>query len=152
MTDDVFSQPASGTRLYLGDSLELQIDADLVGDWEVSVYDEDDWQIGVSPGDFGSRAPEAHAWRPAVGRLSEVRVASQRTPAGYVVELALPWALLGVDPAKTSAIGLALNVSDNDEPRPAQLSMVSSAPLRSWSDPRTFGTLVLEPPSSVGRP
>ena len=62
---------------------------------------------------------------------------------GYIVEFEVPWSLLGFDPDRTKSLGIALNVSDNDDPRPAQLTMISGAPKRSWSDPRSFATLVL---------
>jgi len=147
VVDDVFSQPASGAQLHLGDSVELQLDVDLTGDWDSAEYNDDDWQIGISPGDFAARPPEAFVWRPFVGPAEGVRVASQRLADGYTLEIELPWALVGFDPLRTAGLGLALNVSDNDDPRPAQLTMISSAPARSWSDPRTFGTLVLLPGS-----
>ena len=134
----------TGGRIDLGDSLEIQFDTDLEGDWEDASYSEDDWQIGVSPGNFAGREPEVHVWRPALGVLTEVVVASRRLESGYAVELELPWELLRFDLTGPRSLGLALNVSDNDDPLPAQLTMISSAPARSWSDPRTFGTLVLD--------
>lgn len=144
VTDDFFSQPSTGERLYLGDSLEIQLDTDLEGDWDDATYSDDDWQIGVSPGDFAGREPEVYVWRPALGALTEVVVASRRLESGFAVELELPWELLRLDLTGPRSLGLALNVSDNDDPLPAQLTMISSAPARSWSDPRTFGTLFLD--------
>ena len=47
--DDVFSQPAAKELLYLGDSVEIQLDTELLADSEVDTFDEDDWQIGFSP-------------------------------------------------------------------------------------------------------
>lgn len=143
VTDDVFSQPARGEELYLGDSIEVQIDADLAGDWSSQGYNDDDWQIGLSPGDFGDAPPEAFVWRPDLRPAESVRLAAMPLESGYALEAAIPWALLGVDPARTPGIGIALNASDNDDPRPAQLTMVSSAPRRSWSDPGSFATLWL---------
>ena len=146
VVDDVFSQPAQGTRLYLGDSLELQLDADRQGDADSGEYNGDDFQIGLSPGDFGARRPEAYVWRPGNVTGVEVAVAAQRLDDGYVLEAAIPWRALGAAPNRTPSLGIALNVSDNDLPAPAQLTMASSTPNRSWGDPRTFGTLVLVPP------
>ncbi len=34
---------------------ELQLDLDLYGDWASSDYDTDDWQVGLSPGNFADR-------------------------------------------------------------------------------------------------
>jgi hypothetical protein len=142
--DDVFSQPSRGERLYLGDGLELQVDSDLTGDWGAAAYNADDYQVGLSPGDFGAAPAEAFIWRPLGTPNTGIRVASGRLPDGYAVEAAIPWARFGVDPEQTAALGFALNVSDNDVPEPAQLTLISSSPHRSWGDPRTFGTLVLE--------
>jgi len=143
--DDVFSAPARGRELYLGDSLELQLDVDLAGDWDTDRYDADDWQVGLSPGNFVDRGPEAFAWRPEERIAADVGLAARLRDGGYILEVALPWALVGVEPGRVTAVGLALNVSDNDLPEPAQMTMISTSPIRSWADPRSFGTLVLEP-------
>jgi hypothetical protein len=143
VTDDVFSQPSSGDQLHLGDGLELQLDTDLAGDFAAQSYSADDWQIGLSPGDFGGRAPEAHVWRPEGKAGSGIRVAARRTGFGWVLEAAVPWSLLDVDVSSTSRLGIAFNVGDNDLPAPAQLTMLSSVPARSWGDPRSFGALIL---------
>jgi hypothetical protein len=150
--DDVFSQPARGLRLYLGDSLELQLDTDLAGDRSSAVYNNDDFQIGLSPGNFADVAPEAHVWRPDAVDAADIAVAARRTATGYTIEAAIPWRLLHVAPSETRLLGLALNVSDNDVPEPAQLTMLSSTPNRDWADPRSFGTLVLEPMGEVSSP
>lgn len=147
--DDVFSQPSTGDRLHLGDSLELQLDTDLNGDWDRASYDIDDWQIGLSPGDFAERRPEWWIWRPSgagggVEPAADIEVAAVRLADGYSLEAAVPWALLETRPVGGMALGMSLNVSDNDSPEPAQLTMIASSPARSWSDPRTFGTLILE--------
>lgn len=150
--DDVFSQPSRGLRLYLGDSLELQLDADLAGDRDVAVHNGDDFQIGLSPGNFAGAEPEAHIWRPEDSAARDIKVAATRTATGYTIEAAIPWRLLGIDPEQTTSLGLALNVSDNDFPEPAQLTMLSSTPNRDWTDPRSFGTLVLVPMGGVTPP
>jgi hypothetical protein len=150
--DDVFSQPAQGLRLFLGDSLELQVDADRVGDGDTAAYNGDDFQLGLSPGNFADRQPEAHMWRPTGTAVTGISLAARRLDDGYVLEAAIPWRLFRVDTERTPVVGLALNVSDNDSPEPAQLTMVSSTPRRSWGDPRTFGTLVLEASGAASPP
>ncbi len=149
VVDDLFFQPAQGAELHLGDSLEIQVDADLPGDRDIGVYNADDWQIGISPGDFAARPPEAYVWRPAGQSAKGIRLSARRLDDGYIVELALPWSRIGFEPRPGAAFGLAVNVSDNDLPQPAQLTLLSSSPLRSWSDPRTFHrALLLGQPSS----
>lgn len=145
VTDDLFAQPSTAQRLHLGDSLELQLDVDLIGDAASPTYSADDWQIGLSPGDFAARPPEAYVWRPAGASAGSIAVAARRAARGYTVEAAVPWTVVGFDPFSARSLGLALNVSDDDDPRPAQLTMISIAPSRSWSDPRSFAIAVLDP-------
>ncbi len=146
--DDRFTQTSRGAELYLGDSLELQVDADLPGDWDRRVFDADDWHIGLSPGMLtaGGTAPEAWVWRPQERRGALVLpLAAAARPSGYAVEVALPWMLLGLEPAQGLSLGLTVSVSDDDAPDPAQESMVSSSAGRRWDDPTTMGILVLDP-------
>lgn len=143
VTDDVVSQPSSGDQLHLGDSLELQLDTDFAGDFQAQTYSADDWQIGLSPGDFQAAKPEAYVWRPEGVDAKAITVAARRTQFGYVLEAAIPWSMLDVDVRRTSRLGAAVNAGDDDLPEPAQLTLVSSVPARSWSDPRSFGTLIL---------
>ncbi|MFN2114450.1 MAG: sugar-binding protein [Anaerolineae bacterium] len=143
VTDDSFTQTSTGQQMHLGDSLELQVDTDLDGDWDSGTYNGDDWQIGLSPGDFDALPPEAYVWRPISGPAPTIGVGARQVVGGYVVEAAIPWLLLGVDPRQTRSLGLALNVSDSDHAAPGQDSMVSTSPQRDWSEPRTFNTLTL---------
>jgi len=145
--DDIFSQPSSGETLYLGDSIEIQLDTDPEADWEDASFSDDDWQLGISPGNLLAEAGahEAYIWRPMSQRGSaDLPVKARRLDDGYIIEVAIPWSILGIDPESRSAIGLAVNISDNDLPEPEQLTMVSSSPIRLWGDPRSFGTLILE--------
>lgn len=159
--DERPSPPARGARLYEGDSLEIQLDTQLLADWESAVFDDDDWHVGLSPGDLLAAAatagpssagrapslrPEAWVWRPE-GRKGplELPLAAAPRPGGYALELALPWSLLGLTPQSGLVLGLSLSASDNDRAAPAQESMVSSSPLRRWDDPRSMGLLVLDP-------
>lgn len=144
VVDDVFSQPSRGEELYLGDSLEVQLDTQLEEDWDTDSYSADDWQIGLSPGDFAGQGPEAHIWRPADHPAAGIRLSARLLDDGYILEAAIPWTAIDVDANRVRSVGLALNVSDNDVAAPAQLTMISSSPARSWADPRSFGTLVLE--------
>ncbi len=143
VTDDAFRQPAGGRELHLGDSLELQLDADLAGDFDDGSIGPDDWQLGISPGNLADRRPEVYAWRPLGAPLAGVRLGARETDRGYILEAALPWAALGVNPQAVDAIGASLNVSDNDGEGAVQESLAASSPRRAWDDPRTWGTWVL---------
>jgi hypothetical protein len=61
------------------------------------------------------------------------------------VELRIPWSVLQVTPSKGMRLGFLLSVSDNDEVSAnVQQSMVSNAPKRVFTNPTTWGELVLK--------
>jgi hypothetical protein len=146
VTDDVHVQIESGLLIYQGDDVEIQVDADLGGDFRAASLSDDDCQIGLSAGDLAQKRPEAYIWRPP-GREQPgtmIELAAQKTSDGYVMEAAVPWWTLGGRPPVETAVGFCLGLGDNDTPGTSeQQTMVSTAPLRKWSDPTTWGTLVL---------
>jgi len=146
VTDDVHVQIERGRKLYNGDDVEIQIDADLQGDWAEKKYSDDDGQVGLSAGDFGSLKPEAYIWLPASREQpgTMIAVAARPTGAGYTLEAAIPWRVLGGRPPVETPAGFCLSLSDNDVSGTAQQqTLLSTAPERRWSDPTTWGTLVL---------
>ena len=81
ITDNLHVQTARtrGYDLYKGDDIELSFDTDLAGDFAVSEANADDYQLGLSPGDFAGLTPEAVFWNPdrSDARNALVRVAAQ---------------------------------------------------------------------------
>ncbi len=146
--DDVLSQPSHGSSLYLGDSVEIQLDADLAGDFDSNEFDGDDWHIGLSPGNFADLAPEAYVWTPKAmtGAQAGIRVAARPLSgaSGYTLEAAIPWRLLNVKPGDGQSVGFTFSISDDDSPTPVQEAMLSTSASRQWHRPQTFNTLVLE--------
>lgn len=146
--DDRYVQVASGKNLFKGDSLEVLVDTNLRGDYFVDALNDDDNQIGISPGRNGiGGETEAYRWYPAgvAGSLSSVKIASSGGDGSYVVEAAIPWSSLGVSAASGLRLGFGFSVSDDDQPGEAlQQSMISSLPERVFVDPSTWGTLWLK--------
>lgn len=147
--DDVHVQTQTGNQIFRGDSVEIQLDTD--PDANAASVNPDTFQIILSPGDFGGLAPSAFRFQgTGGGRLEDapghtVQVAAQRTAGGYQLEAAIPWRDVDVSPAAGMEFGVALNANDNDTPGTAvQEVMISSAPGRTLTDPRTWGTLRLE--------
>ena len=62
--NNTFVQTQHGELLFKGDSLELQFDADLAGDFASAQVNSDDFQLGLSPGEDRT-TPEAYLWNPA---------------------------------------------------------------------------------------
>jgi hypothetical protein len=150
--DDTFVQVSSGRYMYRGDDVEIQIDLDLEGDYSATLVDGDDYQIGLSPGNFDGLQPEAYRWFPrsVEGSLVSVDLDAQKSSNGYSLEARIPWTVFGHTPSAGDRFGFALSLSDNDVTGSSDWqSMVSSVSTRRVADPTTWGTLVLEaPPAS----
>ena len=145
VTDDVFVQEATGILLYQGDSIEVQFDADLAGDFTSRVYNDDDWQIGLSPGNLVGQNPQWQWWvyrgNPGAGNI---QIQARLETDGYTLAAAIPWSLLRTEPRQGMTYGFALNINDNDTAGTKQQdSMVSTSPVRQLNDPTSWGTLQL---------
>ena len=150
VTDDKFVQMSKGAYIYKGDSAEILLDSNLAGDFSGASLSTDDYQIGLSPGNFGSIQPEAYRWFPksVAGSLSSVQVAASKTDSGYDLEARIPWTVFGVTPLSGDHYGFVLSISDDDLAGTAvQQSLVSSVSTRVLTNPTTWGTLVLGPPT-----
>ncbi len=154
ITDDVYAHPpsATGYNLFRGDALEIVLDRDLYGDFSTASLNDDDYHLGLSPGvNTPGNNPEAYLWFPQGlrGPRPQVTIAARATGqgGGYVMEIAIPWDVLGGRPQTGSYVGFAFRVSDNDQPQqPAQNSMVSNVgPPHIYNKPTTWGNLVLIP-------
>lgn len=149
--DDTFVQVSTGRYMYRGDDVEIQIDLDLEGDYSTTLVNSDDYQIGLSPGNFNGLSPEAYRWFPrsVEGSLVSVEVKAEKSSNGYSLEARIPWTVFGHTPGADQRFGFALSLSDNDQPGVSDWqSMVSSVSTRRVADPTTWGTLVLEPPTT----
>ncbi len=145
--DDGFV-PYSGDdqNYFLGDSPQLSLDMNLLGDFADARRSADDWQVDFYP---DPDEPIIVLWQ--LGSLSvrpfeEASVAVQFDEANYVLEAALPWRSFGITAEIGDQFGLAANINDNDTPdTDAQECIISTAANRLWNDPTTWGSLFLEP-------
>jgi hypothetical protein len=149
VTDNVHVQSTRtrGGDLYKGDDIEIWFDTDLAGDFASREGNADDFQLGLSPGDFEGLAPEAYFWNPdrKPERIRLVTVAARPREGGngYTLEAAVPWEALGTfRPQPGGAIGFAASAGDNDQPEVAiQELMISTSPRLQYKQPLTFGNL-----------
>ena len=149
--DDVHVQTQTGNQAFRGDSLEMQLSIDPSFRTRTRL-NPTDFQIQLSPGNFGNLPPEAFRFQAnANGQMRDalghgVRVAAVRQPDGYTLEAAIPWRDLGVSaPFVGQVLGANLNANDNDTPGTAvQEVMMSTNPNRTFSNPSTWGGLTLE--------
>ncbi|HEY53505.1 MAG TPA: hypothetical protein G4N94_08620, partial [Caldilineae bacterium] len=145
--DDVHVQALRGYDLFNGDSVELWLDAELAEDFDDDTLNNDDFQIGFSPGDFGASPPEGVIWYPA--RTEEwnrtLLVAVQRQEGGYSLEAAIPWSVLNQQPESGMTFGFSINANDNDAPgAAAQQTILMHTAGMIWGRPTTFSNLRLE--------
>lgn len=150
VVDDIYAQRATQGNIYLGDSVEIQLDADLYGDFYVNYLTNDDYQLGISPGYVNTNgAKEAYLYYPSSiqGSRPQVNIAAVKTAEGYLLEAAIPWAVFGVVPSSGARYGFALSISDNDSAtKNLQQSFVSSTPGRKLLNPTTWSELLLTVP------
>ena len=149
VSDNQHVQTQTGNKVYLGDSLEIQIDTD--GGAATSVSPRE-FQVNLSPGDFVSLPPSANLSQgtDAGGMFDapgghRITVAAQWTSDGYTVEAAVPWSDLLSGPFG-QPMGIALNLDDNDRTGQAvQEAMYSNTPNRQFLDPSTWLPFSLTP-------
>lgn len=133
ISDDKFFQTQRGRGMYLGDHLELNIDVAPDADPTRHTFDEGQFVIALSPGNFqhtgdafADIATEAFVYVPSNTSAAGIQVAAQRTEKGYTIEAAIPWKLLGVtDAALGRRLSIELAVSDCDSPEPSQDKMMT---------------------------
>lgn len=150
VVDDIHVQIKSDEKIYQGDSLEIQIDSDINGDYG-TILSPDDYQINLSPGDFQTVPTAFFLWRGNdSGRYDPfawrgILLAAQPSSDGYIMEMMIPWDNVAVAPFAGQRIGIALNVSDNDGVGTAvQEMMKSHVETRTYEAPSTWGTLTLQ--------
>ncbi|HTL18245.1 MAG TPA: glycosyl hydrolase family 18 protein [Patescibacteria group bacterium] len=142
--DDKLVQTASDVSLWHGDYMELQIDTQLEKDYTDSEMSDDDYQIGISPGDFAKVAPALVAWfgPMTASQLKAIQQAQVKTDDGYILEVFIPKdALPTLTLSEGADFGMNINPSDSDATD--QEVMLSTSSKRTLSDPRTFGKIVL---------
>lgn len=148
--DDKYVQNASGENLYKGDSLDILLDTDVPSDFYLGALNRDDYQLGISPGSpIPDEDPEAYLWFPGSieGERAAVDIAARTKDDGYVVEAAIPWSIFEVSPKTGQHFGFVFSISDNDNPNNnVQQSVVSYVPIRTLTDPTTWGDLTLVKP------
>ena len=150
-TDDTIVQISTGINMYKGDDVEIHLDVDLPGDYSSLTMSADDYQMGLSAGNFGTLDEEAYLWFPRSlqAGLSTVEMKARSTTAGYDLEARIPWSVFGITPVEGDHFGFALSLSDNDlAGTAAWQSMVSSVSTRRVVNPTTWGTLILGSPTA----
>ena len=146
MVDDKIVQAASDANLWHGDYVEWQFDTQLEKDYDDKSMNGDDYQIGVSPGNFANVPPVAYAWfnGPDIKDVIKIQQAQVRTADGYILEIFIPKDLLkGITLEEGAKFGMNISPSDADSEAEGQKVMMSTSAIRTYADPRTFGEITL---------
>jgi hypothetical protein len=136
VTDDTLVAD-SGTSWWDDDCIEWFLDGNYS---RGTSYDGvDDFQLG-----FVQRSGSVRTGYHSVPRTTGIRLGSQATAGGYVVEFSIPWATIGVTPGIGSLLGLDVRVDDDDDgaTRDALLGWYSGI-YEVWEIPSGWGTLEL---------
>jgi serine/threonine protein kinase len=148
--DDFHVQIQSSNLIFQGDSVDMQLDTDRLGDFESNNLSSDDFQITLSPGDFNTLPASVWRWTATdSGSILDapdhgIIVRTQRTETGYVIEAAVPWRDLNVTPSTGLVLGASFNATDNDQVGTAvQEVFYSHIASRTLLSPNTWGTLTL---------
>lgn len=150
VTDERYVQAADeADDVYLGDSIDLLVDADLCGDLDSTTMNSDDFHLRISPG-YLSTAGDRSVYRmqpsPA-GAISQATVVSSRVGNVTNYEIEIPWEVLGVkNPVPGQMVRFALLVNDNDDPlKNLQESVLATTikTLEDSLDPHDWALLVL---------
>jgi hypothetical protein len=147
VVDDVHLQTVSDMNLWHGDYVEFQFDTLLEKDRDKKSMNSDDYQIGVSVGDFASVAPLTYAWFNGPDPAGELKVeqAQVKTSDGYILEIFFPIDLLkGITLAQGAIFGMNVSLSDADSANMGQKAMLSTSSIRTYADPTTFGAITLK--------
>ncbi len=148
VNDDIYRAGPAGSELWQGDSLEVQFDRQLAEDFDSSLANADDYQVGITFDD-NITAVRGYLWLP-FERESELGLPSAFTLSeqGYQLEVVIPWSVFDLSdpPSSDRFYGFNLSVNDNDSENPAQEIVISASPMRTTHDnPTEWGTLRILP-------
>jgi chitinase len=146
VVDDAHVQQNADANLWHGDYVEWQFDTQLEKDRDKKSMNSDDYQIGVSAGDFAGVPPFAYAWfnGPDGAGPIAIQQAQTKTSDGYILEVFYPKELLKDITIEEGAIfGMNVSLSDADDPAIGQKAMLSTSSTRTYADPTTFGAITL---------
>jgi len=132
ITDNI--KRASSNNFWENDGVELYIDGN---NDKATSYDANDFQFVIQYD--ASQIQEGHS-KSVTGIVAK----ATESTTGYVVEVAVPWSLIGVSPSEKKIIGLDFHVNDSDlSLRDGKITWFATEDI-SYSNPSAFGLGRLE--------
>lgn len=149
VNDERYRAGPEGSDMWQGDGIEIQFDRLLAEDFNTTLADDDDYQIGLAF-DENLTSLRGYSWLPfAREGVLQIPGSVIRTDNGYQVEALLPWYIFELDGSTVSterAYGFNISVNDNDADATMQQTVLSASPARATHDnPVEWGTLRLLP-------
>lgn len=140
--DDIILQNQTSDMIVNGDHMEIWFDMDYEGDEAQPFTNEDDYQIGISPGNFNDVKPDIYVWAPAEVKEEDValiKYVAKKTDTGYIIETHFPATFFGdFKPEANKKIRFNLDPSDTDGPVLMQEVLMSTSVCRKYNNPRSF--------------
>ena len=136
IVDDKFVAD-SKKQYWADDSIEIYIDADASRSDQYDGFNDYHLSFRMgSPIQAGSKTPKED--------ISAIRYAMRPNPAGYQLDIAIPWTTLRVIPKPEHTLGFDIQVNDDDNgySRDAKISWNAETD-SAWKSPKVFGELVL---------
>ena len=135
-TDDKFIRDSRAP--WSDDSIEIYIDAD--GSRGSKFDGKNDYHLIYRWKDKNVSLSKSS---PRKGRLG-IKQTMTRSDRGYTLETSIPWSTLGIKPKAGQAIGIDVQINDDDSGngRDGKLAWHAKND-SSWKNPQTFGRLVL---------
>ncbi len=140
--DDVIFQKHTGSQMVTGDHIELWFDTNFADDEGQAYTSEDDFQIGISPGDFNTVKPSMTIWLPGDETefdLTSINYAVAKSDTGYQIEMSIPFSFFHrTAPEEGEHMRINIDPSDTDGPNDDQEVLMSSSVCRIYGNPRSF--------------
>ena len=135
-TDDKFIRDSRAP--WSDDSIEIYIDAD--GSRGSKFDGKNDYHLIYRWKDKNVSLSKSS---PRKGRLG-IKQTMTRSDRGYTLETSIPWSTLGIKPKAGQAIGIDVQINDDDSGNGRDGKLAWHAKNNSsWKNPQTFGRLVL---------
>jgi len=142
VTDDKIVQNYTKDQIINGDHIEFCLDTDYESDEYIPYSNDDDYQLGISPGNFSEVRPSIWAFVPSSfeqAKTGQVKYFVKKVSNGYVIEMFFPNGFFGdFKPQAGKKIRLNIDPSDTDTDSNSQEVMLSSSICRQYGNPRTF--------------
>jgi len=150
ITDDDIFQTYTGHQMVTGDHIEVWFDIDYEKDEGKAYLNEDDFQLGFSPGNFKDVKPSVCMYLPGDEETNDINLIdfkAVKKDGGYIIEAFIPNEFFGdFQPEANKKIRFNIDPSDTDKSSDTQEILMSSSICRQYGNPRSFRLAIFSLP------